>query len=371
MPKYLFADWAACRFVVLVVLVPLAALPLAGCDRKEQAQEAAAARPVRTMTVAKQSDGDPITLTGTIQAVNEVSIAFRIGGQLIERKVNVGDRVEPGQVLAVLDSQNETNALHSAEAAVTAAEGQLVQARNTFSRQDSLMKSGFTTRANFDQAQQGMQTAQAALDNANAQLRIATDRVGFTELRADAAGTVTARGAEPGEVVQAGQMIVQLARKDGRDAVFDVPAQLMRSLPSDPVVDVSLADTPGIKAVGHVREVAPQADPVTRTFQVKIGLVDPPAEFRLGSTVRGEARTEAAPHFSIAASALTKSEGRPAVWIVDPANLTVSLRPVETGNFGPNTVAVADGLAAGDIVVTAGVQALHPGQKVRLLEASR
>ncbi|MBF6949272.1 efflux RND transporter periplasmic adaptor subunit, partial [Acinetobacter baumannii] len=129
----------------------------------------------------------------TIQAVNEVAIAFRINGQLIERKVNVGDRVEPGQVLARLDSQNEANALHSAEAAVTAAEGQLVQARNTFARQDTLMKSGFTTRANFDQAQQAMQTAQAALDDAHAQLRIANDRVGFTELRAVTEPAASAR----------------------------------------------------------------------------------------------------------------------------------------------------------------------------------
>jgi RND family efflux transporter MFP subunit len=346
-------------------------LGAAACDRKHEAAEAPVPRPVRTMTVEKQTAGDPISLTGTIQAVNEVAIAFRINGQLVERKVNVGDRVEPGQVLARLDSQNEENALHSAEAAVTAAEGQLLQARNTFARQDTLMKSGFTTRANLDQAQQALQTAQAALDDAHAQLRIASDRVGFTELRADAAGSVTARGAEPGEVVQAGQMIVTLARKEGRDAVFDVPAQLLRSLPADPVVQVSPVDNPGLKVAGHVREVAPQADPVTRTFQVKVGLVDPPPTFLLGSTVRGEVTTEAAPHFAVAASALTKSGGRPAVWVVDPASLTVSLRPVETTTFGPSSVAISDGIAAGDIVVTAGVQALHPGQKVRLLEAAR
>ena len=200
---------------------------------------------------------------------------------------------------------------------------------------------------------------------------IAQDRVGFTELRADAEGTVTARGAEPGEVVQAGQMIVQLARKDGRDAVFDVPAQMIRSLPADPVVEVSLSDAPGVTAVGHVREVAPQADPVTRTFQVKIGLVDPPEAFRLGSTVRGQTRTEMAPHIAVAASALTKSEGRSAVWVVDPNALTVALRPIEAVSFGPASVAVSEGLSPGEIVVTAGVQALHPGQKVRLLEASQ
>ena len=353
------------------LLLPIAAFALIACSREEPKEAAPAPRPVRTMTVQEMTEGDPISLTGTVQAVNEVSIAFRIGGQVIERKVNVGDVVQPGQVLAKLDPQNEANALRSAEAGLAAAEGQLTQARNTFSRQESLLRSGFTTKANFDQAQQALQTAQAQVDDANAQLRIATDRLGFTELRADAAGTVTARGAEPGEVVQPGQMIVTLARKDGRDAVFDVPAQLMRSLPADPEVKVVLSDAPGISAIGHVREVAPQADPVTRTFQVKIGLVDPPEAFRLGSTVRGTTQTQTTPHIQIAASALTKAEGRPAVWVVDPKALTVELRPVETASFGPATIALTGGLAAGEIVVTAGVQALHPGQQVRLLEASQ
>jgi multidrug efflux pump subunit AcrA (membrane-fusion protein) len=120
-----------------------------------------------------------------------------------------------------------------------------------------------------------------------------------------------------------------------------------------------------------VREVAPQADPVTRTFRIKVGLVDPPEAMRLGSTIRGRIETEITPHVSVPASALTKSEGRAAVWVVDPKEFTVAMRRVETASFGPATVTLTNGLAAGDIVVTAGVQALHPGQKVRLLEAGR
>ena len=119
------------------------------------------------------------------------------------------------------------------------------------------------------------------------QVRIAADRVGYTVLQADAAGTVTARGAEPGEVVQAGQMIVRLARLGGRDAVFDVPAQVLRSAPSDPQVTIHLTENPSVATIGRVREVAPQADPVTRTFQVNVGLTDPPEAMLLGSTVNG------------------------------------------------------------------------------------
>jgi len=195
----------------------------------------------------------------------------------------------------------------------------------------------------------------------------AEDLLGFTELRADQDGVYTTVGPSAGEVVQAGQMIVRIARQDGRDAVFDVPAQIIRSASPDPDIMVSLADDPSVKVRGHVREVAPQADPVTRTFEVKVALEDPPETMRLGATVNGVMNTVEAPTIEIPAAALTRSNQLPAVWVVDPSNQTVALRQVEILRHGEYFVAIADGLAAGDIVVTAGVQALHPGQQVRLL----
>ena len=186
-------------------------------------------------------------------------------------------------------------------------------------------------------------------------------------LEADGKGTVTARGAEPGEVVQAGQMIVQLARRDGRDAVFDVPSQLLLSTPSDPKVTIRLTDDPAVTTVGRVREVAPQADPVTRTFEVKVGLTDPPAAIRLGSTVTGSIQLESEAVIAIPATSLTTLHQQPAVWIVDPSSLTVSMRTIDVLRYDPGTVVVSHGLNVGDIVVTAGVQSLHPGRKVRLL----
>jgi len=171
-------------------------------------------------------------------------------------------------------------------------------------------------------------------------------------------------------VVQAGQMIVRLARQGGRDAVFDVPAQLLRSAPSDSEITVRLTDDPSVMAIGRVREVAPQADPVTRTFEVKVGLSDPPEAMRLGATVTGSVQLESEPVIAIPASALTEFNRQPAVWIVDPKGLTVSLRNVELLRHDPGTVVIAQGLDTGDIVVTAGIQALHPGQKVRLLGSS-
>jgi len=339
---------------------------LAACNENTEAA-APEPRPVRTVTVEKREAGTPVTLTGRIEAEDQVDLGFRISGRLLENTGRLGDRVEAGQLVARLEPQNEMNQLRSAQANLAAAQAALTQAQNHFERQDTLLKQGWTTRANHDQATKAMQTAQAQVDSAEAQLKAAKDLVSFTKLIADAPGVITAVGPRAGAVVQAGQMIVALARKDGRDAVFDVPAQLIRSAPPDPQIVVGLTDDPSVTAQGRVREVSPQANPVTRTFDVKVGLTDPPAAMQLGATVTGRMEMEAFPVIDIPASALTRFNQQPAVWIVDPSNLTVSPRNVEVLRYDPATVAVSQGLDTGEIVVTAGVQALHPGQKVRLL----
>lgn len=363
------AAWHNATGVALFVLLVVSALVLGGCERQTKAK-AVEPRPVRTVTAAKGGTGETVVLTGQIRAENEASLSFRVAGRIIERLGNVGDRVEPDQVLAKLDPQNELNALRSAQAALSAAEGRVIETTNAFDRQKVLLPQGFTTQALFDQAQQALRTAQSQLDNAEAQLHIAKDRVGYTQLKAGVTGSITARMAESGEVVQPGQTIFQVARRDGRDAVFDVPAQVIRSASPDPKVVVSLTDDPSITAVGRVREVDPQADPVTRTFRVRVGLIDPPATMFLGATVTGRMELEATPGITLPASALTRINGQPAVWLVEPKDMTVSLHNVEIGRFDPGSVLVSHGLQGGELVVTAGVQALHPGQKVRLLGAA-
>jgi RND family efflux transporter MFP subunit len=340
---------------------------LAACNRKPEA-EARVIRPVRMVIAAPSESGETVVLTGHIAAETEASLGFRIGGRMIERLVNVGDHVEAGQNLAKLDPQDEVNALRSAQAALAAAQARLTQTRDAFERQRQLLASGHTPRSVFDQAKKDLQTAQAGLDDADARLTNQALRVSWSILQADAPGTVSAVGAEPSEVVQPGQMIVRVARQNGRDAVFDVPGRLLREAPSSPDITVRLTDDPSIVAMGRVREVATQADPATRTFEVKVGLTDPPPAMRLGSTVTGTMQLESESVMAIPASALTSLNGQPAVWLVDPQNLTVSLRTIQTARFDPDTVLIENGISTGDIVVTAGVHALHPGQKVRLLE---
>ena len=349
----------------LLYLAP-ALLLMTACQPSTE-EAAPSPRPVRTLTVEKREAGTPITLTGHIAAEDEVSLGFRIAGRVIENNLKLGDRVTAGQVVARLESQNEMNTLRTAQANLSAAQAQLVQARNHFERQDTLLGQGWTTRANHDQAKQAMQTAQAQVDAAEAQLKAAHDLVSFTELRADAPGVVTAVGPAAGAVVQPGQMIVNLARQNGRDAVFGVSLQLLRSAPADPEVIVTLPDDPKVSARGRVREVAPQANPATRTFEVRVGLTDPPPQMLLGATVTGRIEMDSGPVISIPATALTKFNSQPAVWIVDPSKQTVSMRNVDVLRFDQDTVAVSQGLDTGEVVVIAGVQALHPGQKVRLL----
>jgi RND family efflux transporter MFP subunit len=354
------------RLLQTGLIILIAPTLLAAC-RRETETSAPVLRPVRTVTVEKSKAGTPLTFTGRIEAEDEVSLSFRIGGRLLENNGKLGDRVQPGQVVARLESQNELNGLRQAQAALAAAQGQLVQARNQFERQQTLFAQGWTTNVNFDQAKQGQQTAQSQVDAAEAQLKIAHDLVGFTELKADAPGVLTAIGPAAGEVVQPGQSIVRIARKDGRDAVFDVPAQVIRTAPSDPEITVSLTDDSTVTARGRIREVAPQANPATRTFEVKVGLTDPPPAMRLGATVTGRLETQTVPIIEIPATALTRANQQPAVWVVDPAKNTVSLRNVDVLRFNQAQVAVSQGIDTGEIVVTAGVQALHPGQKIRIL----
>ena len=358
---------AAPRFKSHIAIAALIAAAVAGCNRTSP--PLSEARQVRTVTIEHGAGGEIVSLTGHVRAKDEVSLAFRLDGRMIELPVHVGDVLKSGQVVARLDPQIPDNALRSAEANLASMEAVLAQARLTFWRQQQLLKDGWTPRANFDEAQQKLLTAQAQVDSAQAQVRIAREQQSYTVLSADAQGAVTATGAESGEVVHAGQMIVQLARQGGRDAVFDVPEQLIRNGPNDPLVDIALSNDPQVKATGRVREVAPQADSATRTFQVKVGIANPPDAMKLGDTVVGRIRLTAPPGVEVPASALTETDGCPAVWVVDPLNKTVSLRNVEVLRYDPATVVISQGLETGALVVTAGVQTLRPGQKVRLLGA--
>ncbi len=352
-------------------IIACAALALlSGCQRGQD-EDTVEIRPVRVITVADRASSGSVSLTGTVQAQTEINQSFRIGGRLVERLVDVGDKVEPGQLVARLDPQNEESGLQSARAQRAAAAAQLVEAQNNHIRMRDLVAEDAVPRASFDQAVALLKTAQSQVESAQAQLSLAENRLSYTRLVSEVAGVVTERGAEPGEVVSAGSMIIQVARESARDAVFGVPAQIKNSAPANADIMVALTSDPSISVMGRVREVAPRADPVTGTFAVRVALADAPAAMRLGSTVTASMKFDATIGIEIPTSALVRAGGKSAVWIVDPAALTVSMHNIEVQAQDANTVQVGSGLSPGDLVVTAGVQALRPGQKVRLLDATQ
>lgn len=353
-------------------------LALAGCKEvghQKTAHDAGAAppvRPVRAMTVEPMAFRLGNSVTGTIEARADADLGFRIAGKLIERKVDVGDRVKAGDRLARLDDQDQRNALRTAEATLASARAELVQARNEEARKKELLANGNTSQALYDASLLELRTADAKRVAAEAALQSARDRLGYTELLADRDGVVTATGAEPGQVVEAGAMVVRVAQPQEREAVFNIPEAGIRAAPRDPVIEVALAGAPGIVATGHVREVSPQADPVTRTHTVRIALTDPPDALRLGATVTGRLKQPPAPVVEVPEAALltgTAPDGtkQMAVWTVDPKDRTVRRRAVTIRDpDGDGPVIVTEGLSQGDIVVTAGVHSLSDGQRVRL-----
>jgi len=354
------------------VLLAVASLMLLPACRRAETEQPAEVRPVRATTIEKRTAGDTISLTGTVQAETEINLSFRIDGRLIDRAVSIGDTVQPGQLVARLDSMNEETSLQAARAQLTAARAQLADARENFGRMRDLVAENAVSRAAFEQSEVAMKAAEALVESMQAQVTLSENRLSYTRLESDVAGVITAQGAETGEVVGAGRMIMQVAREGGRDAAFDVPARVKDRAPANAEITVVLTSNPKVTAVGRVREVSPRADPVTGTFRVRVGLTNPPAAMRLGSTVTGTMRLPASSGIEIPASAVSRADRGSAVWIVDPKTGAVSPRNVEVQSSSDAAyVVVLSGLNPGDVIVTAGVQALRPGQKVRLLETPK
>src|SRR5215469_16155690 len=344
-------------------------LPVLGACQKEQKAATTPIRPVRTVTVELQQGGEKVSLTGEIQPRYQADLGFRIDGKILERPVDVGTAIKKGDLLARLDPQQYRQDLEVAKSEVAAAEAEVTRSEAQEYRQRELLKNGHTTRVQYDQALKTFKTAQAQLDAARAKQVQASDNLGYTDLRADYDGVITAVGANAGQVVGAGQMVVRLARPEEREAVFNIAEGALKNAPKEPTVEVDLVSNPEIKAVGRVRYVSPQADPATRTYTVRVSLPDAPPQMRLGANVIGSVTLQQGQSVTIPGSALFQKDGQPAVWIVEMDH-TVQLKPITVQRYQGDTVIVRGGLAQGDVVVTAGVQKLLPGQKVALMEAS-
>ena len=348
---------------ILILLSPLTA-----CHKEEKAASQAI-RPVRTATVELQEGGENVSLTGEVQPRYQADLGFRVNGKILERPVDVGTQVKKNDLLARLDPQQYRQDLEVAKSEIAVAEAEVTRSQAQEYRQRELLKNGHTTEVAYDQALKTFKTAQAQLDAARARQIQASENLAYTELKADNDGVITAIGADAGQVVSAGQMVVRLAQPGEREAVFNIAEGAFKKRPTDPTVTVHLVSNPEIETAGKVRYISPQADPATRTYTVRVSLPDAPPQMRLGANVVGTVTLDQGQTVSIPGSALFQKDGKPAVWVVEKDS-TVQLKPIAVQRYQGDSVVVGDGLAQGDVVVTAGVQKLLPGQKVALMDAS-
>ena len=359
-------QWPAFTLGKVGALVLL--LVLAACQKEEKAA-ATPIRPVRTVTVELQEGGERVSLTGEIQPRYQADLGFRVNGKILERPVDVGTEVKKDDLLARLDPQQYRQDLEVAKAEVAKAEAEVARSQAQEYRQRELLKNGHTTQVAYDQALKTFKTAQAEADATRARQVQASENLGYTELRADNNGVISAIGADPGQVVSSGQMVVRLAQPGEREAVFNIAEGAFKKPPTDPTVRVHLVSNAEIETAGKVRYISPQADPETRTYTVRISLPEAPPQMRLGANVVGTVTLDQGQTVTIPGSALFQKDGKPAVWLVEK-DKTVQLKPITVQRYQGDSVVVGDGLAQGDVVVTAGVQKLLPGQKVALMDAS-
>ncbi len=354
------------KLVYGMILLGLAA-PLAGCG--DASSKISDVRPVRTIVVAPKPMEDDRRAIGEIRPRHESDLAFRVAGKLISRNAEIGALVKKGDVLAQLDDQDYRNKQKQAEADLITAQAVLAEAQGAEDRSRQLLSNGYTTRALYDSAVKNLRSAEARLNQTKAAFDMARDQVDYSELRAEFDGVVTAVGAEAGQVVNSGVMIVRLARSNEKDAVFAIAESAFQNgKPGSerPEISVQLLSNPAISADGIVREISPIADPATRTYLVKVTLNDPPEQMRFGGSVVGRLKMSSHPVAVLPNSALFDRNGAPAVWVVDQANGSVALKSVSIARYETDRVIIDGGLSAGEIVVTAGVNRLRENQKVRI-----
>ncbi|UVJ43883.1 efflux RND transporter periplasmic adaptor subunit [Pseudomonas sp. LS1212] len=345
-------------------MLVLCGLVLAACSEQEAPAEPV--RPVLFVTVQQQSQEQFGRFAGSIQARFESTLGFRVSGRIAQRLVDVGSQVEKSALLAVLDPTDQQNQLRAAEGDLAKVQAQLINAQANARRQRQLFDRGVGAQAQLDIAMTDLSTTKASLDQARAAVNQARDQLAYCELHTDHAAVVTAWHAEAGEVVSAGQGVVTLARPDIKEAVIDLPATLAEQLPVGIEFQVAAQLDPSINTTATLREIEPQAESTTRTRRARLTLANTPTAFRLGTAISVTLSSAIAPRTELPLNALLEVDGQTRVWVIDPQTQTVSERAVEIASRSEDSVVLASGVKAGERVVTAGVNSLKPGQKVKV-----
>lgn len=345
----------------LALPVSLIAL-LVACGSAEEVQPKA--RPA--MVVHPLPSGELMdTYPGEVRARLESELAFRIGGKVAKRLVDVGDRVKAGQPLAELDPQDVRLQLEAARAQVRAAEANLQLVRTERDRYKKLMERQLISRSQYDNAENLYRSGEARLQQIQAEFNVANNQAGYAVLQATQNGVIAKRMIEAGQVVAAGQPVFTLAAAGEREVLISLPEQGFDRVKVGQPVEVELWSQAGERFPGRIRELAPSADPQSRTFAARVAFTEGKVLAELGQSARVFIRVEGDVPLAVPLSALTAENGAPYVWVVEPKTTKLVRTPVRIGAYGENTVPVLEGLSANDWVVAAGVQVLREGQLVR------
>jgi membrane fusion protein, multidrug efflux system len=353
-----------------VPVMASAAIAVAACGNGKVEQEQV--RPVVTQKVSAGATATRDVYSGEVRARYETDLAFRIAGKIAARPVDAGARVSKGQALARLDPQDAKLAQDAARAQVAAADSELAMAKSELDRNADLLAKKFISQSAFDTKQNAFNTSTARAEQMRSQAAITANQANYTTLAADADGVIVSVAAEPGQVVAAGQSVMRLAHSGEMDVVLNAPENQLARFKVGEEVIVTLWADPKTAFAGRIREVAGGADPVTRTFTVKVAIAKPPSGVQVGMTANVAFKALASEGIVLLPlSALAGKESEPAVWVVDPKTNRVKLRLVQVGQFREDGVTIVSGLSAGETVVIAGVHKLKGDQVVRVAEAAR
>lgn len=346
---------------LLVVPVFLCSL-LVGCGEDDPRE--AVVRPamvVQPLPMSAQAQSYP----GEVRARFEPELAFRIGGKISRRLVEVGDRVKAGQALAELDPKDVRLQLDAIRAQLAAAEAAAQLAKSERDRYKTLIDRQMVSRSQYDNAENSYKSANARLKQARAEFEVASNQAAYAVLQAPVDGVISARRAEAGQVVAAGQTVFVLAADGEREVLISLPESVIEDVRIGLPVSVELWSKGGQRYPGKIRELAPAADPQSRTYAARVAFSAGAGSIDLGQSARVFIEAQTAVSLSVPLAAVTAEGGEPYVWVIDPKTSAAVRTAVKIGPYGQERVPVLEGLEAGDWVVLAGVQMLRDGQRVR------
>jgi RND family efflux transporter MFP subunit len=328
-------------------------------------------REVVVLPAAADSSARTLSVPGEVQSRFVTPMSFRVGGQIVERLVHLGDTVKKGQVVARLDSADANHNADSARADLSTAQQHFDAAEKQWKRDTQQAHENLISALQLEQTQDAYAAAKAQLESAQARSAVAKNQSSYTQLLAEHDGVISAEQANTGEVLAAGQPVYSLAWSGALDVIADVAENQIATMHIGQPASIALTALPNIALTGHVRELSPAADPQSRTFRIKVTLDSHNPALRLGMTgelavlPESNSKEQSANEIVVPATALFHDGNRPAVWIVKPGDAKVELRPVTVSAYRERSVSIANGVAVGEKIVVQGVHTLTSGETVK------